>query len=237
MWSVSNGLLNRKSRIPSDREWILDSGGFGELRKYGMYHYSSDDYLSCVLRLRPNYFFSMDWMCESNILEKTGLTVFDHQENTTKNIIEIKNKIEKYELEHSRTCAEQQVLTKSSLFHDIQFCGVIQGYSLESYLDHVDTLSHNNCLTSLMGVGSVCRRNSEKEIFNIIKSIHEKIPEIKLHGFGIKLSVLKKFPEIKNYLHSVDSCAWGWMTGCWNAHGRSKNPYVSLFDQKMKQLC
>jgi len=55
----------------------------------------------------------------------------------------------------------------------------------------------------IVGVGSVCRRQSTDEIEHIMKSLSKK--GLKLHGFGVKTNGLKRYGK---YLKSCDSLAW-----------------------------
>ncbi len=209
-------------------KWALDSGGFGELRKNGKYSYTPKQYIEAVNRLNPDLFFSMDWMCEPTILKKTGLSVKDHQLKTTENIFAIKV------LRERQGSAFRGASSKLRTYSE--FCGVIQGWSLDDYLVHIDQLKEHDCITPIMGIGSICRRHKEEEIFEIISSIKKELPKTNLHGFGVKTSVIKKFPEVINLLDSIDSAAWGWMTGCWKAIGRDKNPYITIFSERLHRL-
>lgn len=55
----------------------------------------------------------------------------------------------------------------------------------------------------VVGIGSVCRRQSTDEIADIIKTIAGM--GIKIHGFGVKRGGLLKAPGL---LASADSLAW-----------------------------
>src|SRR5215470_6413422 len=65
------------------KKWIMDSGAFTEILKYGKYRHSVEEYAAEVKRWRGNgellAAVSQDYMCEPFILAKTGLTVEDHQ--------------------------------------------------------------------------------------------------------------------------------------------------------------
>jgi hypothetical protein len=58
----------------------------------------------------------------------------------------------------------------------------------------------------LVGLGSVCRRDSVTEIGEIITAVRENIDDqLPLHGFGLKNQVLKRFGD---QLETADSMAW-----------------------------
>ena len=85
---------------------------------------------------------------------------------------------------------------------------VLQGYSPESYVAHVDR--YGELLTSgqWVGVGSVCKRNGNPDqIEDILLAIKAQRPDLRLYGFGPKLEALKS-PTVRQLLHSSDSMAW-----------------------------
>src|SRR6266481_5344362 len=58
------------------------------------------------------------------------------------------------------------------------------------------------------GVGSVCKRNDNPDqIEDILLAIKAQRPDLRLHGFGIKLEALKS-ATVRELLHSSDSMAW-----------------------------
>lgn len=59
-----------------------------------------------------------------------------------------------------------------------------------------------------MGVGSVCKRNSDPDAIQwVLTCIKQVRPDLRLHGFGLKLTALR-VPAIRELLHSSDSMAW-----------------------------
>lgn len=61
-----------------------------------------------------------------------------------------------------------------------------------------------------VGVGSICKRNSRPaEVADILASIHNKRPDLRLHGFGIKLTALEN-KAVRDLLYSCDSMAWSY---------------------------
>jgi hypothetical protein len=76
------------------------------------------------------------------------------------------------------------------------------------------TAAHVDCYGELLtpgqwvGVGSVCKRNGNPDqIEDILLSIKAQRPDLRLHGFGIKLEALKS-ATVRQLLHSSDSMAW-----------------------------
>lgn len=79
---------------------------------------------------------------------------------------------------------------------------VIQGYSIEEYLNCIELYDKYGIdlkKLPLVGLGSICRRQNEKEGISIIKTIGSL--GINIHGFGLKTSALK-------YVKSTDSMSW-----------------------------
>ena len=80
-----NRLRNRKSDFAVNN-WLMDSGAFTEIFKYGHYRHSVQEYADCIKRWctcgNLMAAVSQDMMCELVILEKTGLTVEAHQRLT-----------------------------------------------------------------------------------------------------------------------------------------------------------
>jgi hypothetical protein len=86
-------------------------------------------------------------------------------------------------------------------------------------------LSHG----SWIGVGSICKRNSNPgSIESILIAIKTARPDLKLHGFGIKFTALKS-SIVWNLLHSADSQAHGLSNGRGNSkYVDSNNPKLAL---------
>jgi hypothetical protein len=182
-------LKKRVSALPfGDMDWIMDSGAFTEISINGKYTFTPQEYLHYIELHQPKIFFNKDFMCEPSILKKTGMTVKQHQEKTIDNQIKIMNLLENYNI-------------------NSVFAGCIQGWEISDYLNHIDMLKQGGLITSKMGVGSVCRRNSKSQILEILQAVKQELPNTKLHGFGIKTDILKE-PLVYKYLDSCDSMAW-----------------------------
>src|SRR6266545_2073095 len=80
-----NELRKRRSDFKVN-DWILDSGAFTELSRFGRYRHGVDDYAAEIRRWlvcgRLLAAVSQDYMCEPFILDKTGLSVAEHQRLT-----------------------------------------------------------------------------------------------------------------------------------------------------------
>lgn len=185
--------------------WALDSGGFTELNLHGRWVTTVDEYIPAVRRYRDEigmlaWASPMDWMCEPFVLEKTGLTVREHQQRTVDNLVLLR-----------------------SLAPDLPWVPVLQGWTLEDYLDCIDIYERGGVHLAdepLVGVGSVCRRQNISDIEVIFCALEAR--GLKLHGFGVKTKGLKKYAHA---LESADSMSWSYrarladpMPGC--HHGK-----------------
>ena len=169
-------------------EWILDSGAFSELEKFGHYRFPVEEYAALVNRWmtcgKMVAAVTQDYMCEPLIIEKTGYTVEEHQLRT----------IHRY----------QQLIAMTPAY----IMPVIQGFQPSEYLTHIDRYGVLLQEGAWVGVGSVCKRNGHPAIIEfILRGIKRKRPDLRLHGFGLKLTALYR-PEIRELLHSSDSMAW-----------------------------
>tara|TARA_R110000803_G_scaffold38441_3_gene83068 strand:+ start:7418 stop:8206 length:789 start_codon:yes stop_codon:yes gene_type:complete len=171
-------------------EWSLDSGGFSEIAKHGKWVITPDQYIQDVGRYMDwgglNWAAPQDWMVEPHMIEKTGLSVAEHQRLTVDNFIYLRDEAP-----------------------DLPFIPVIQGWSMRDYITCLDMYVEEGIdLTkqATVGVGSVCRRQATYEIEAIMSQLYEQGLN-NIHGFGIKTSGLAKYGQ---FLQSADSMAWSY---------------------------
>jgi hypothetical protein len=196
-----NRLVKRKSNFVV-KDWIMDSGAFSQIYNKGE-HMPVKDYANLINRFKEcgNLIaaVSQDYMCENFILKKTGMTVKQHQHLT----------IERY----------KQLIELT----DVVIMPVLQGYEPHEYVEHIhvygDLLKEN----MYVGVGSVCKRNANPlSALGVLKAIKEVRPDLKLHGFGLKITALEN-KEIYSLLESSDSMAWSFNA---RYNGGSPNDYA-----------
>lgn len=183
-----NAIRDRKSDFPCN-QWMMDSGAFTEISTHGEYRHDVKEYAEQVNRWAKCGEMlgavSQDYMCEPWIVDKTGLSVIEHQEKT----------IERYDdiLKH---CPNVYIIP------------VLQGYDANDYKRHV--LMYGNRLKSnaWVGVGSVCKRNGKiGPMLSVVRAIKNARSDLRLHGFGVKITSLGE-AEIRNAFWSCDSMAW-----------------------------
>ncbi|HSR90201.1 MAG TPA: hypothetical protein VLK88_02765 [Gemmatimonadales bacterium] len=195
-----NRLRTRKSDFRVN-EWILDSGVFTDVLKYGRHRTSVEDYATVIKRWARcgtlAAAVTQDWMCEPVMLARTGLTVAEHQRRT----------IEGY---------DQLV----PLAAPVPILPVLQGWRPADYVAHVRAYGPRLAPGAWVGIGSVCKRNnSPGAIEQQLLAIHAIRPDLRLHGFGVKTTALRS-GLIRSLLWSSDSMAWSFAA---RYEGRNQN--------------
>ncbi len=188
------GANKRVSDFPA-KCWIMDSGAFSQVSTSGDHLLSTDEYASQIKRWSRCGILvaatAQDYMCEDFILSKLGRTVKEHQIMTTKNYEKLLTSMMK-------------VNTKTLILP------VLQGYEPNEYLDHLNDYGDLIEEHAWVGVGSVCKRNSNPgSVGVVLDAIKQARPDLKLHGFGIKKTCLQD-SFIVDRLFSSDSMAWSY---------------------------
>lgn len=168
---------------------FIDSGGYSVFHpEYGNEEYQTADaeYLDYVAEHEPEVFALRDYPCEPGVLDTHDRTVVRHQRMTTDRHRDLLDALEDRSI-------------------DAQPLAVVQGWRPEDYLEHLDDLRDAGVLTDYVGIGSVCRRNAEAEIREVIRTVRDALPgRVDLHAFGVKGSVLR-YPDVRDALASADS--------------------------------
>jgi len=200
---VSDRRLRRYRRLPrAAAPWALDSGGFTELSRYGTWDTGPTpaEYVARVRRYRDeighlDWAAQQDWMCERFIVAKTGLSVREHVHRTVGNFCDL-----------------------CELATDLDFAPSVQGDRPSDYqycIERYDKAGVDLRRARLVGVGSVCRRQSTREVGEILTLLHQA-GITRLHGFGFKIQGLARYGAL---LSSADSMAW-------SAHARRRPPLL-----------
>lgn len=185
----ANVIRNRRSHFPVNT-WIMDSGAFTTVNKHGGYPEGVEEYAEIISRFADcgNLVAAVaqDYMCEPFVLERTGLTVTDHQRLT----------IERYDALIQCNTAGVPIMP------------VLQGYDPSDYADHVRQYGDRLTPGMWVGVGSVCKRNRNPgSVVAVLEAIHAVRPDLRLHGFGVKITALRN-QRVRNLFYSTDSMAW-----------------------------
>lgn len=198
-----NTLRARKSHFPVG-DWIMDSGAFTEIAKYGSYRFPVSEYAAHIRRFADcgNLLAAVaqDYMCEPHMVEKTGLSIPEHQRLT----------VERYDALLAEDCGGVYILP------------VLQGYAPEDYVRHIEMYGRRLAHGAWVGVGSVCKRNGAPDaICAVLGAIKRVRPDLRLHGFGLKSSSLGE-GAIRDSLYSADSMAWSFAA---RRQGRNPNDW------------
>ncbi len=193
-------LMGRKTLPQARSHWALDSGGFTELSMYGEWRTTVPEYVMDVQRFAVEidhlgWVAPQDWMCEPHMLEKTGLTIREHQHRTVQNFLQLRDML------------------------GMQVIPVLQGWALEDYWRCWEEYSRVGVDLEnepVVGLGSVCRRQNTSEAGLIVRELARA--NLRLHYFGAKVTGLDRFHDV---LASADSLAWSYqarrehpMAGC-----------------------
>lgn len=183
-----NILKDRVSNFDVDR-WVMDSGAFTEINKHGEFRTSPSEYVEGINRWADcgNLLaaVSQDYMCEDVALKSTGGTVREHQRKTVERFHEI--------ISHEP---------------NTYILPVLQGYKPKEYAEHIDMYKPYLKPNKWVGVGSVCKRNSDVDaLYEVFDRIKQKRPDLRLHAFGVKKTALED-KRIRRLLHTADSMAW-----------------------------
>ncbi|MDX8143317.1 hypothetical protein SK854_14405 [Lentzea sp. BCCO 10_0061] len=205
---VSHRRLGHRRTLPrAITEWALDSGGSTELQLHAGWLTGEHAYIRSVRRYadeigRLRWAAPQDWMCEERILNCTGLTVREHQLRTVRNFVRLRE-----------------------LAPDLPWVPVLQGWTLADYERCCDLYGLADVdlpAEPLVGVGTVCRRQSSIDVERIVRVLAAR--DLKLHGFGVKTAGLGRYADA---LSSSDSMAWSkrgrYVKGCGPSHRTESN--------------
>lgn len=186
---ISANVLSKRKRDFAVNDWIMDSGAFSMISRFGKFTRSVEEYSAMIRRWRScgNLLAAVtqDYMCEPHIVAKTGLSIIEHQGLT----------VERYD-----------ALLRCET--GVYVMPVLQGYYPSDYVRHLATYGDRLTNGAWVGVGSVCKRNSSPgAVEDILHDIKRVRPDLKLHGFGLKKTALQN-DGVRGMLESSDSMAW-----------------------------
>lgn len=184
-----NRLATRKSAFPVG-DWIMDSGAFTMIAQNGRYLDEPATYAAQIKRWAGNgnllAAVAQDYMCEPVMLDKTGLTIADHQRLT----------IERYDALIACDVGGVYIMP------------VLQGFAPANYVSHIRQYGARLAHGAWVGVGSVCKRNGDPAAVRaVLLAIRDARPDLRLHGFGVKTTALG-CGLIRDLLFTADSMAW-----------------------------
>lgn len=187
-----------------DTPHIVDSSGYTVMKEYGGYPWSVEDYHNWLSSSGGfDWAAVMDYACEEKFDEK--MSVQERMDRT------IENTIEHFELDP-----------------DYNLLPVLQGRTVEQYLESYDRLKEHGIPVDRVGLGTVCRISSSKKIVETERRLREETDIEWIHGFGVKINAYK----LGATFESADSQAWVYPASNGNAYieGDGKLETVEMGD-------
>jgi hypothetical protein len=186
-----HALKRRRSAFPV-LVWIMDSGSFTTILKFGGYPEEPEVYGAAIRQWSTNgellAAVTQDYMCEPHMLTITGMTVADHQRLT----------IERFDRLSACDLGGTYLMP------------VLQGYDPGEYVEHLAQYGERLPPGAWIGVGSVCKRNGDPAAIEaVLLAIKRRRPDLRLHGFGLKKTALGS-GLVRSLLFSADSMAWSY---------------------------
>lgn len=205
-------------------EWMVDCGGAPEsIKANGGYDATLAEYAEYLRdpprkykrsddgELELGRYALRDWPCEPDVREELDCTVAELQQRTLTDHIRLLDRLED----------DPQV--------DAQPVAVLQGWTAEDYLECIDMYRDHGLLTDVVGLGSVCRRNTAEAVDSVRTIAHRvrrNLPaRVDLHGFGLKQTLLGNEGVVTAF-DSVDSAAWEFAIRQATRNGSRKAPPV-----------
>jgi len=198
LYNGANGLRDFE---PYKTRYVLDSGGYSAMNEYGGdFPWSVAEYHQWLQNAHEKQPFDwaavMDLACEPAFDHK--MTVKERQDQTLENTLT--------HLEHDP---------------DYPLLPVLQGRTIQDWIEFHDRLVDHGIDTSYVGVGTLCRQSSQKQIAVIEQALRTRTDVESMHGFGVKISSFN-FGAV---FESADSQAWSFQTKYGNKYVQtSTNP-------------
>lgn len=191
------GRAGLKRKLPRARTiWGLDSGGFTELSKHGRWVVPPSQYVREVKRLHKEvgklaFAPCQDWMCEDVMLQKTHLELRGEPLDMTD-----PEAVREWVGWHQHWTVESYLnllgATRGTPLEKL-WTPVLQGRCTQDYVDHIGLYMSMGGIdlrrNTLVGLGSVCRRQRESEIADLLQRFSDMGLE-RIHGFGAKTTGL-----------------------------------------------
>ena len=214
---VSVNALPKRGPILAN-EWVMDSGAFTKVARDGGYTEPPSAYAARIREFARSGTLraavAEDWMCERFVCARVlGLPVHELPETGPERERALRRMRPDAEWaaqirEHQRLTIERYDALAACDTAGIYVMPVLQGFTPWDYTRHLAEYGARIAPGAWVGVGSVCKRQgSPRAIMQVLDAIHAARPDLKLHGFGVKLTALSS-PRVARRLASADSMAW-----------------------------
>ena len=221
-------LRGRKDPLSVGR-WMLDSGAFTQVTKFGDFIQSTEEYVRLAVRFQDQgelaCIATQDYMCEPSViaeLQSQGrkASVRIHQNNTVKRYIDIMEQSVKQGLKVPVMPVLQGWEVEDYYDHYIKYCNELSNRRYWNgkewhcpFMDRPYYHGHTGELLNAghwIGIGSTCKRNTNPEV---VSQILDRLGSCinyeyhKVHLFGFKKTGLRQ-ANIKDRIYSADSFAY-----------------------------
>lgn len=163
---------------------FCDSGGFVFGHKHGGFPFTSDEYMTWLEAMHPDVAACLDLPCEAEIAGDDA-EVARRQAWTLETAAELMRRPAPW-----------------------RWLPVIQGRELRHYIEHAQAYKAAGLVQPYMGIGSLCRRSSIREIRAIVGTLADELPGVRFHLFGVALRLLTGRTALPPATLSLDSAAW-----------------------------
>jgi len=202
----------RPVRLPAHVAHVaVDSGAFvATFRHGGDYRYTPERYVAWLRTIAhvPAWAATMDYCCEPDIAGRAGV-VRERQERTT-----------------------EMTWLFWRAYRAAPWCWVptVQGWDVGDYARHAIELrplveemrahygADGSGAAFRVGVGTLCRRASARDIHDVVRVVAAALPDTPLHLWGVKLTAISARVGLLAAVASVDSAAWSWVGDGSTAH-------------------
>ncbi|WHT22543.1 hypothetical protein N8J89_16215 [Crossiella sp. CA-258035] len=182
-------LARHKTLHRASGPWMLDSGAYTEVGRFGGWRTTPEQYAEAVHRYVEEvgglaWAAPQSWMCEREVLVKTGLTIEDHVRATVASVLRLR-----------------ELLAGVALV-----APEIQGWTVTQRRrcwDYYEAEGIHLADEPIVGLGSVCGLQRSIPIQLFVRELAEA--GIQLHTFGFKTTALI---EEAQHIASSDSMAW-----------------------------
>lgn len=215
----AHAVIKRRSGFPV-RRCILDSGAFTTIFAHGGYPDPVEVYAALIRRVR--YWLgnrllavvSQDFMCERIMCARVlGLPIETLPKKGRAREVALVQMLPDEQwatqiVEHQRLTIERYDALMKCDVAGARIIPVLQGYKPSDYVRHIAMYGKRLAHRAWVGVGSVCKRNANPAAVEaVLLAIKRVRPDLRLHGFGVKLTALVS-QLVRKLLFSADSMAW-----------------------------
>lgn len=182
-WSDATGRFLDLIHTTESTPLVIDSGGYNVQHNHGEYPWTVEQYHEWLRNLDRDFEWAagMDYACEED---------FD----------------DIWSVEERRKASLDNLIKHLELDPDYKVLPVLQGRTINQWLEYYDWLEDHGIDTSYVGLGTVCRQANSKKIVEIENALRERTNIDKIHGFGVKIEAYKYGASFE----TADSEAWAY---------------------------